>query len=109
MGYNTAILVLNDTLNDISDNPQAWWDKVRDSIATFGISKNNDLYISSIVEGTKVFHMEHADCVTPYALGGNYTFVIGNGETNTEKLFEINLLKNLAKKYDYRLVKRKEN
>ncbi len=109
MGYNTAILVLNDTLHEISENPASWWQSVCADINNFNTIGHHNSYVKGTGGGTKVFHVEHANYVTPYAIGGNYTFVIGNGESNTEQLFEINLLKNLAKKYDYRLVKRKEN
>lgn len=105
MGFNTVILILNDTFHHIEQDPVAWWQKVQQQSCDFGKTPIN---VPGTGGGTKIIHMDHADYTGVYAVGGNTAFKLGLGgrygnlSTDEQK---VKLLRELARQYGYHLVK----
>ena len=104
MGYNSVVLVLNDCLSDISNDKE--FGKKLDS-AISRVYGNDPIDISSgcSVNAATAISCQHADVTQIIAVGGNYATVLGNffGSHHKEES-QIELLKQLADKYGYRLV-----
>ena len=108
MGYNTTVVVMNDALKNIKNDPNFGEklvaainhlqidNKPIDVSATYGNSVN--------VNAVTVIESHHADDFIVVAIGGNYGEVLGYGGTDSDNKEEI--LKTLANSMGYRLVKR---
>ena len=109
MGYNTGVLILNDAIPDITDNPEKFVQNLYQAIRGFG--KNPlDFAIGNHVNGGKVFHCNHADWVGVYAIGGNHTSKLleqFNGGHHHDLDDQLSLLDLIADNLGYRLVKKK--
>ena len=110
MGYNSGIFILNDAMHLISEDPAAWWRDVMCVLSSGGSS--NDRYGPSLARfGTEVFHVEHADYIGVYAIGGNYISLLGmttrtnQGHSSPED--KVRLIKEIAGSLGYNLVKKR--
>jgi len=102
MGLMTNVTILNDHINEINEDPLAWWNTVYHQICS---SQARDVNYSN---NTTVNSVEHADTTTILAVGGNHTTVLGY-TTNTSHHKEeeqVEILKALASNLGYRLVKK---
>ena len=102
MGMMTNITILNDHINEINDDPVKWWDNVYNQICSSGARKEN------YSNDTTVNSVEHADTTTILAVGGNHTTVLGHTHNTSHHKSEeqIQILKHLASKLGYRIVKK---
>lgn len=102
MGTMTNITILNEHINEITKNPDAWLNKVYKQICSSRARKENCSY------NTTVNSVQHADTTTILAVGGNYTTVLGytHHMRHHEEYEQVGILKSLAAKLGYRLVKK---
>jgi hypothetical protein len=106
MGFNSAILVLNDRLEEIRRDPEGFVKEMLSNISRMSISdKMLDFYPGQ----STVMSVAHADQVTILAVGGNHATVLGRvhngGRHHTPEDQEF-LLKRLADEYGFRLVRK---
>lgn len=114
MGFNSAIFILNDTLWDIRNDPN-WQQKVVMALA----GADSNVVIEGTCGGTKVFHCSHMDYVEFYAIGNNRAVRLlsdDNDEYISEQELNIftqiadkygpSLIKTIAEKFNYKLVKK---
>jgi hypothetical protein len=110
MGFNSALIILNDGLSDIKEDKE-FGKKVHDSILRLGIHGIDyvDIGSGSHCNCASVIACNHADEVSVIAVGGNYGSVIGkvwNGNKGHHKDEDkIRILKTLADDLGYRLEK----
>ena len=104
MGLMTNVTILNDHINEINENPVAWWNEVYHQICSSRARKEN------YSNNTTVNSVEHADTTTILAVGGNHTTVLGHdfGVSHHTEEGQITILKTLANKLGYRLVKKQD-
>ncbi len=102
MGLNTNITILNDHINEICKDPAKWWDNVYNQICSTRARNEN------FCNNTTVNSVEHADTTTILAVGGNCTTVLGHdfGVHHHTEEGQITILKTLADRLGYRLVKK---
>jgi putative N-acetylmannosamine-6-phosphate epimerase len=102
MGLMTNITILNDHINEINNNPTAWWNSVYHQICS---TQARELNYSN---ETTVNSVEHADTTTILAVGGNHTTVLGYTQHTSHHKEEqqVEILKSLAADLGYRLVKK---
>jgi hypothetical protein len=115
MGLNSAILLLNDALHDIENNPIEFTKKVVQAIQGSGFSlskKGVDIGVGSHGNAATLFHMAHADEHQVYLVGGNQAVPIERGCTyisgyEDPQKTNLKLLKQMADAAGYRLVKKR--
>lgn len=104
MGYNSTFMIFNDNLFQI-EKDQNIGKKLHDAVLEHGIRESQSAYISP---GIEFIETHHADSNAIISVGGNCAQLIGytHGIDNIqEEIPEI--LKSIASKYGYRLVKKK--
>lgn len=72
MGFNTSVVILNDGLGDIVNNPERFVRELLDAIRGFGYV--NHPYITG---DTKVISVTHADTKVIISVGGNCGDTLG--------------------------------
>ncbi len=103
MGWNTTVLVLNDALHEIENDPSFG------KRLGFAIQQNHmrpgriDVPVGCHANPVTVLEQHHADQVAMLAVGGNDGRVLGHGfwQDSNEQL-----LKRVADELGYRLVKK---
>lgn len=97
MGWNSAILVLNDRIHEIDKDPVAWWNKIKPVMTSAGHG----------MERSDVFHVEHMDNCGVYIIGHNHASRIGfcRVEGHHSKEGQVAALKAVAAQLGYRLSK----
>ena len=107
MGYNSTLFLCNDALSAITDDPEGFCEKLRrhcgsGTTGTFGHGHH--------ANGFAVVHVEHADTTALIAAGGNFaTKVVSVHNKRLNHATEdgqVELLKALASKLGYRVVKK---
>ena len=95
MGFNTAVIVRNDFLHEIKDDPQ-FGEKLYGAIISNGREYHG--------QGFSVLPSQHADYMQVVTIGGNSIRSLGFGGSWTAE--DKDILKALAASMGYRLVKR---
>jgi hypothetical protein len=104
VGFNSTILVLNDQLSYIEKDPERFVQEMVQQIHGHNYQESENFLAQS-----SVMTMTHADTVSIIAVGGNCSTVLGqfyNGGRHHTEDSQIELLKNLADKYGFRLVRK---
>lgn len=99
MGMNTAMIVRNDFLHEIKEDPK-FGEKVWTAIAYNG----NEQRMPYLGEGFSVLPSSHADYIQVVAIGGNIIRRLGIG--GGYRAADEDILRNLADSMGYRLVKK---
>jgi hypothetical protein len=106
MGWNTTVILMNDALDDIRQDPD--FGKKLVSAASAAIDgKRHDVSALGHVNAATVIETHHADHIVPVLIGGNTGQVVKGtyiGWADDEK--EITLLRQLAEKHGMRLSKK---
>jgi arginase family enzyme len=109
MGFNSVLFQNNDTLHNISDNPQRWAELVVRALGSGTTSKerNSDLYHEF---GTQVVAVEHSSGTIIIASGGGHASILGaysgNAHHNDEE--RIKIIKRLAEDHGFELTSKKK-
>lgn len=112
MGWNTGVLLLNDALHEIKENPAAFANNLLRAIDDFGYVKRPtvDFVVGRHGNGGTVFHKAHADSLGVYAIGGNCTTQLLSsgmrGDYHRTEDDQVAILVSLAAKHGYKLVKK---
>jgi hypothetical protein len=91
MGFNTTVIVLNDALHAIAEDPQ-FGKKLAAAVMSLGSGRKYDAVISAMnhVNAATAIESHHADAFSVVAIGGNMGAVLGYGggyrNTNEEIL-----------------------
>lgn len=96
-------MICNDAMHEIDKDPAGWWEKARSAIFNTHRKDDGSFGYGSHVNGFQAICNEHADVVTVVAIGGNQARILGHGYWNDKPE---DLLKKLADKLGYRLVKK---
>ena len=107
MGYNSAIFICNDVMDEIDKNPEGWWKKAKDALGRTHPGKTFEFGFGSCANGFRALHQQHADHVSLIAMGENYASVLwwghrGNKGHHTPEQ-KLELLKEAAKELGYAL------
>lgn len=84
MGFNTAILILNDAIGEVDKNPVGWWTKTKQMIrdaAMIGRNGRHDYGFGNHANGFAVITVHHADETALVSIGGNMANVLGRFHT----------------------------
>lgn len=110
MGYNTAVMILNDAMDGLKTDPDVG-KKLHDAILRSSRpefrERGVDFSIGNHCNGGGVLPSQHADQVQIIAVGGNYMRPLGtvwNGWRDMQDSVE--MTKKLADSLGYRLVKK---
>lgn len=104
MGYNTTLVVLNDALHEI-ENDAEFGRKVSQATRMVTRGKPVDISSGGHCNAATVIETHHADGINLIAVGGNCGQDLGYmGGYRSES---IDLLKSLADKLGYRIVKKR--
>ena len=68
MGYNTAILILNDALGELENNPAEFCEKLITAISSF---KETTISVGCHCNPVQVMQTQHADDFKVYTIQGN--------------------------------------
>lgn len=109
MGFNSSVFISNDSLHEIESDPK-FGEKLAQAIQRHYAS-NTPVYIDTEFRSQVacVMSCSHADNTTVIAVGGNHSTVLGeiyNNGNHSKPEDQIKLLKALAEKMGYRLVKK---
>ena len=116
MGYNSVVIIRNDSLHVIAENALTFTEKVVSAIQEAGGHLREgafvDIGIQGHVNAATLFHMAHADIHNAYLIGGNTArFIPGGGMVYSAwrdpKQVDLELIKSMADAAGYRLVKKK--
>lgn len=110
MGYNSTVIVMNDALHAIREDPE-FGRKLAQAILTLNRHEGRGVDISAGMHCNAAIAIEthHADSNTIIAVGGNCATVLGaTYGTHHEKEDQLEILKQLADKLGYSLRKKKE-
>jgi len=117
MGYNSGLIILNDALHVIKDNPLQFTEGVVRAIQSAPMSYHRgasriDVAVQGHVNAASLFHMAHADEHQVYVVGGNTALVVPGGFTRIggyqdPKETNLALIKQMADVAGYRLVKKR--
>ncbi len=107
MGYNTTILILNDAMGDMQENPKEFVDNLLLAVGEHRHDQRNDFAIGNHVNGGSVLAMSHADTINVIAVGGNYGTVLDQyyNPTAAHHTYEgkVMILKLLAEELGYKV------
>lgn len=111
MGYNSTVLVLNDALNEIANDPQ-FGKNLADAIQRLSLSKKHrgkygvDIGAGNHANAATAIETHHADGNAIVAVGGNYASVMGyTAGTHHQEGDKLSTLKSLARELGYSLRK----
>lgn len=115
MGWNTGVIILNDAVHAIENNPDEFVNGRRGlsaAMSQFMAGRNErkfiDIGVGGHVNAASVFHQQHADSVGVYALGGNYASELGSlhwgNQGHHEDEQKVKLLERIADQLGYKLV-----
>ena len=102
MGYNSTLIILNDSLHEI-ESDKDFGKKVHDAVLEVNRGKPVTIRSGSHVNAATVVESHHADFMRILAVGGNSASDLGYGGSYRATPEEI--LKHLAEQLGYRLVK----
>lgn len=108
MGFNSTVIVRNDALGCIKADPE-FGKKVADAIGSLShIKKGIDIASGYNANAATVVETHHASNTAIVAVGGNHATVIGwaGDVPHHEEAGQIDILRELAEKLGYRLVKK---
>ena len=105
MGYNTTVVVMNDCLRDIENDP-AFGKKLTSAIGQLSYAGPSDVSAGGCVNAATVLETHHADGTALVAVGGNYGRVLGTFYPYGTEEEDVRLLKALADKLGYRVSKK---
>jgi hypothetical protein len=101
MGYNSAIMICNDVMDQIDKDPAGWWEEAKKAILTQYRRKGNGTFgFGCSANGFQAICCEHADVTTFVAIGGNQAVVMGQEWHGSA---EVTFLHKLAEKHGYEL------
>jgi hypothetical protein len=104
MGHNTTILVLNDTLDKIRDDPE-FGKKLYDAISRLSGNGGKEVQVGE--HGAWAVESHHMDSVIPVMVGANAAVVIRDVWAYRSKDPETDILYALARKLKYRISKQR--
>lgn len=106
MGYNTTIVLLNDSLGDLARD-QEFGAKLAEAVSHLAIERPIDVCVGCCANGALVLETHHADQLLPVMVGGNGARVITDTYVrwNSDDP-EMDLLRALAKKHGFTLRKK---
>ena len=105
MGFNSTVLILNDQLGSIERDPERFVKEMVNAIQRSSMREQEDFGPGQ----STVMSCVHADAVTVLAVGGNCATVLGsvyNGGIHHTEEAQVEILRVLADKYGFRLVKK---
>ena len=104
MGFNSTILILNDRLHEIENDPE-FGAKLAIGINEFGYASERQK--SYITGQTKVLSCQHADNMAVIAVGGNCGTKLDTvfGLTHHKEDDKLEIVKQMAENLGYRLEK----
>lgn len=112
MGFNTAVLILNDAIDGIEKDPTDFAQNLMRAWGKFQHTGNpTDFAIGNHVNGGTVFHNSHADVTAVYAIGGNHTsklHTVYNGGRHHSDEDRVKLLKEFAAEMGYTITKKRK-
>lgn len=77
MGYNTSVLIMNDSMHEIAKDPE-FGKKISDAAGLlFRGNKPIDIQVGGHCNAATVIEQHHADQTAILAVGGNYATVLG--------------------------------
>ncbi len=105
MGYNSTVVVMNDALHAIEDDPQ-FGKKLSQAIMT--VSRGNPVDVSALnhCNAATVIETHHADGTALVAVGQNYGHNLGILYPYGEEELDVRVLKALADKLGYYVSKK---
>jgi hypothetical protein len=112
MGYNSAILILNDALSAIDADPSGFWEKARNEILGYRRSeKQNTFGHGGYANYFKVITSHHMNEARVFAIGGNDAVLMhetydGSGAHEKDPEFKLRLLREMARDLGYDLRKK---
>ena len=106
MGFNTTVVVCNDFIHDIEQNPGEFAKGLADGIGAYTY-KQRPIYIGF---GANVIETHHADGNAVVSVGGNCGHVLGHvlGSNREDNETKLSFIKQLAEQHGYRLVKKRK-
>jgi hypothetical protein len=105
MGYNSTVVVMNDALNAIKRDP-GFGESLSKACLEVIRGKRVDVSSNGHVNAATVLESHHADHLVPLLVGGNTGYVIEDCWLNYRDSSDEALLKVLAKKLGYTLVRK---
>ena len=116
MGYNSGLIILNDSLHVIAENALSFTEQVVGTIQRCGgglrEGQDVDISIGGHANAATLFHMQHADVHDAYLFGGNTARRL---PTNAPLLYSgyrkpeeanLDVLKGMADALGFRLVRK---
>jgi len=115
MGYNTSVIVINDALNDIKNDPEFGKNMVK-AIQKLSLPSEYrhrselDVNARGHCNAASVIETHHADQTALVAVGGNYGNCLGMtwGYSHHAKDTQLEILKQIAEQFGYTLHKKPE-
>lgn len=113
MGFNSVVFITNDNIDQIEKDPAGWWRETWHALVNpdgVGWRGDGTYGFGSSANGFKAVSNEHADVRVVIVAGGNSAHVmdksyvgVGHGRYD-----DLTIIKELAAKHGYRLVKKQE-
>jgi hypothetical protein len=104
MGFNTTIVLMNDALSSIAEEPELG-PRLYDAVLRLVAKKGSvDVPARGFCNALTVVETHHADSLVPVLVGGNMAIVLDRWSNWDSKDPELDLLRNLAVKRGFRLV-----
>jgi hypothetical protein len=105
MGFNTTVVVLNDALHEISEDPK-FGRKLAEAIMLLGgpHKLHNDVSAGGHCNAATVVETHHADELVAVAVGGNTASVLGYG--GSYRATDLDVVRTLAGRLGYTLHKK---
>jgi hypothetical protein len=113
MGFNTTVVVLNDALGEIENDPK-FGQRLASAVKELSVRKGRiDVPAGNHANAASVVETHHASENAVVVVGGNFGSVLGNVYAGNsivvarhhEEAGQVEILKSLAEKFGYRLSK----
>ena len=109
MGYNSTIVVMNDSLHAIAEDKE-FGQKLASAIQKLSLGRGSvDVSAGCHVNAATAIESHHADFMVPVLVGANYGRELKEGSvgwSHDEVDQEIQMLRQLAEKHGFRLTKK---
>lgn len=109
MGHNTAVLILNDALDQIENDPDFGKNLAQAIRRTSSSAERIDVRAGNHCNAATVLATQHADFAQIFVVGGNCGFKLGDFwmcEDWRENSTQMEIIRRLAEKHGYTLRKK---
>lgn len=107
MGFQTTLMIKNDNINIIDEDPKAWWERTKQAILSHRGNFEPIQYSANSGAGFTVLDVSHSSVTVVLAVGQGGAEILSKQSNQSYKNVpdQVELLNKMARDLGYKLVK----